>query len=178
MNIVRRLPFALVLLSLTLVSFSLPKKLEKKVHKEIKNTFEVESFNLEAVVISEEINSLLQQRIGKENLFKINANNELLGYAYVSKAPSKTDEFDYLILLDKDLIVTKTKILIYREDYGGEIGSRRWLKQFIGKKSSDRLIYEKDIVAISGATISALAMTNAMNVFLQDLKILHNNQVL
>lgn len=178
MNIVRRLPFALLFLSLALVSFSLPKKLEKKVHKEIKKTFEVEQFILESVTVADAVNNQLQKKIEKENLFKINSNDELLGYAYVSKAPSKTDEFDYLILLDKDLIVAKTKILIYREDYGGEIGSRRWLKQFIGKKSSDKLLYEKDIIAISGATISAVAMTNAMNTFLQDLKILHDNQVL
>ena len=86
--------------------------------------------------------------------------------------------FDYLILLNKDLIVTKTKVLIYREDYGGEIGSKRWLKQFIGKSFSDKLTYEKDIIPISGATISAVSMTKAMNTFLQDLDILHKNEIL
>jgi len=68
--------------------------------------------------------------------------------------------------------------LIYREDYGGEIGSKRWLKQFIGKKPSDKLRYEEDIIAISGATISANSMTNAMNQFLQNLEILQTNNVL
>ncbi|MCH3885473.1 FMN-binding protein [Tenacibaculum aquimarinum] len=100
-----------------------------------------------------------------------------MGYAYVDKAPSKTDEFDYLILLNKELIVAKTKILIYREDYGGEIGSKRWLKQFIGKTFKDTLTYEQDIIAISGATISASSMTIAVNKFLQNLAILHQNKV-
>ena len=76
------------------------------------------------------------------------------------------------------MIIAKTKILVYREDYGGEIGSKRWLKQFIGKKSSDKLKYEKDIIAISGATISALSMTKAVNSFLIDLAILHKNKAL
>ena len=39
------------------------------------------------------------------------------------------------------------KILAYREDWGGEIRSKRWLKQF-----SNREI--EDVQAISGATIS------------------------
>ena len=60
---------------------------------------------------------------------------EVLGYAFIDKAPSKTDEFDYLVLFDENLIIKKAKVLMYREDYGGEIGSRRWLKQFIGKNA-------------------------------------------
>ena len=86
--------------------------------------------------------------------------------------------FDYLILLDTDLIIKKAKVLVYREDYGGEIGSRRWLKQFIGKSSSENLKYEKEIIAISGATISARAMTVAINTFLKNTTILKENNIL
>lgn len=160
------------------MSFNLPKRIYKKVYKQIEKTFDSKNFSLSEISVSEEINNKLKQKIGKQNLFKIVNDSELLGYAYVAKAPSKTDEFDYLILLDKNLIIAKTKVLIYREDYGGEIGSKRWLKQFIGKKSSDTLQYEKDIIAISGATISASSMTIAVNTFLQDLAILHQNKVL
>ena len=161
-----------------MVSFTLPSKLEKKVKKEIKKTFEINDFELFPIVVDTKINLRLSKKINKNQLFKILNDKELVGYAFIDKAPSKTDEFDYLILLDKDLIVTKTKILIYREDYGGEIGSKRWLKQFIGKKSSDKLTYEDNIVAISGATISAHSMTFAMNQFLQNLEILHSNKIL
>jgi len=101
-----------------------------------------------------------------------------LGYGYLGKAPSKTDEFDYLILIDVNLIIKKTKILIYREDYGGEIGSKRWLKQFIGKSNTDTLQYEKDIIAISGATISANSMTKAVNIFLKNITILKEKNIL
>ena len=103
---------------------------------------------------------------------------ELLGYAYVSKAASKTDAFDYLVILDPQLIIKKAKVLIYREDYGGEIGSTRWLKQFIGKSQDDSLKYGDTISAISGATISVRSMTNAMNDLLQSIKILHKKEIL
>ena len=86
-----------------------------------------------------------------------------MGYAYVGKAPSKTDEFDYIVLFDQNLIVVKTKVLAYREDYGGEIGSKRWLKQFIGSSKESNYRLHDNIVAIAGATISVNSMTNAMN---------------
>jgi Na+-translocating ferredoxin:NAD+ oxidoreductase RnfG subunit len=169
---------SVIALSFFLVSFTLPNKLLKKVHKEVKNVFNVTDFKLSVIKIEESINNQLPKRIGEDHLFKIESDTILIGYAYVDKAPSKTDEFDFLILLDKDLIIAKTKVLVYREDYGGEIGSKRWLKQFIGKSTTDKLQYEKDIIPISGATISALAMTKAVNLFLLDLDILHLNKVL
>ena len=167
----------ILIISTVLLSFTLPSRLEKKVKKEIKKTFKVENFQLVSINVSTEVNLKLSKEI-KNQLFKIEKDSTLIGYAYIDKAPSKTDEFDYLILLNKDLIVAKTKILIYREDYGGEIGSKRWLKQFIGKKATDKLIYQDNVMAISGATISAHSMTNAMNQFLQNLEILHSNKIL
>jgi Na+-translocating ferredoxin:NAD+ oxidoreductase RnfG subunit len=159
-------------------SFSLPKNIQKKVEKQISKTFAVKNFELQPMIVADSINHKLKRKIGNDHLFKITSDKkELLGYAYVDKAPSKTDEFDYLILLNKELIVTKIKVLIYREDYGGEIGSKRWLKQFKGLKSSEKVTYEKDIIPISGATISAYAMTAAVNTFLQDLSILIENQI-
>ena len=178
MIIKRLFPFFLLVFSFVLLSFSLPKKILKKVNKEIKSTFEVVDFQLKAIKVEDSINNQLRNKIGNNHFFKIESNTVVIGYAYVDKAPSKTDEFDYLILLDKNFIIAKTKVLVYREDYGGEIGSKRWLKQFIGKKSSDNLKYEKEIIPISGATISAISMTNAVNQFLHNLEILQLNNVL
>lgn len=156
----------------------MPKNIQKKVDKEIKSAFEIENFSFESKTITSEIASTLPSAFGKDNFFSIKNNDKLLGYAYVSKAPSKTDAFDYLVLLDPNLIVKKAKILVYREDYGGEIGSKRWLKQFIGKTKTDELRYNDTVVAISGATISVRAMTNAMNDLLLSLKILNEKGIL
>ena len=161
-----------------LFSFGLPKNIDKKVRKEIGKTFHVENIALKFIEISSEMNLKLNSKIGKENLFKILKKDSLVGYGYVDKAPSKTDQFDYLILINPQFIVAKTKVLIYREDYGGEIGSKRWLKQFIGLRSNDKVIYGKDIIPISGATISTMSMTRAVNSFLKNLQILLDNKVL
>ncbi|WP_345193757.1 FMN-binding protein [Algibacter agarivorans] len=168
----------ILFIALVLMSFGLPKNIQKKVDKEIQKSFNIETFNFTEVTIASEITKDLPSKFEANNLFKIEANDSLLGYAYLSKAPSKTAQFDYLVLLDKDLIVLKSKVLIYREEYGGEIGSTRWLKQFIGKKGGDELKYGDNIIAISGATISVRSMTNAMNDLLKSLKILHSKNIL
>jgi len=168
----------ILFITFTLLSFNLPKHLQKKVDKEIKDTFSVETFAFNGITISSEVVPDLPATFGSDNLFEIKTEDSLLGYAYVAKAPSKTDTFDYLVLLDPELIVLKTKVLIYREDYGGEIGSKRWLKQFTGKTQEDTLRYNDNIMAISGATISVRSMTNAMNNLLASLKILHEKNIL
>ncbi|HLV70764.1 MAG TPA: FMN-binding protein [Xanthomarina sp.] len=156
----------------------LPKNIQKKVDKEITETFQVETFQFESFKVPTEISKDLPSKFEVDNFFQIHTDHKLLGYAYVSKAPSKTDQFDYLVLLDAELIVVNTKVLVYREDYGGEIGSKRWLKQFVGKTQNDDLRYGDNIMAISGATISVRSMTAAMNNLLQSLKILHSKEII
>ena len=158
--------------------FQTPKNIQKKVAKEIKMAFEIETFSLETFEVSKEINTKLPVKITDKNFHKIIVNTKTIGYAFIDKAPSKTDQFDYVVLFNKDLHIKKAKVLVYREDYGGEIGSKRWLKQFIGKTITDKLLYKKNIIAISGATISATSMTVAVNNIIKTIAILHQNNLL
>ncbi|MDG1823809.1 MAG: FMN-binding protein [Flavobacteriaceae bacterium] len=103
------------------------------------------------------------------NFYKIFDSGHLLGIAFIGTAPSKTDTFEYLVVFDQSLIIKKVNVLVYREDYGGEIGSKRWLKQFVGKARSTELAVGKNIAAISGATISVYSMTNAVNQLLNEM---------
>ncbi|HUH28425.1 FMN-binding protein [Gelidibacter sp.] len=171
--------FTIILFLLTAFqNIELPKNIQKKVDKEIAETFQVSSFNFETFSVSREVKNLLPSKFEADNFFKIHVGNKLIGYAYVAKAPSKTDEFDYLVLFNPELVVLSTKILIYREDYGGEIGSKRWLKQFMGKTQNDELRYGDNVMAISGATISVKSMTAAMGDLLKSLKILHSKNII
>lgn len=165
-------------LSVLWMSFGLPENIQKKVDSEIKEVFRVVKFEFKSVIISSEVTNILPSDFSENNFFEIKNERTLVGYAYVSKAVSKTDEFDYLVLFDSDLIVKKAKVLVYREDYGGEIGSKRWLKQFIGKSPNDELKYGDNIAAISGATISVKSMTLAINNLLQSIKILHEKNII
>jgi len=169
---------SLFALALLCMSIALHKDLNKAVDKEIKESYSIEQYSYSVKQIPPEITEELPAKFDDNNFLEISVENQLMGYAYISKAPSKTDLFDYLILLDSSLTIIKAKVLVYREDYGGEIGSKRWLKQFIGKNQNDELKYQENIVAISGATISVRSMTNAVNNLLKSLKILHSKNIL
>jgi hypothetical protein len=169
---------SILFLAISFFSFQIPNKIQKRIDKEIREVYQVEEFSFEAFQISEEITKIVPSKFDEDNLFKITANNLFLGYAYIAKARSKTAKFDYLVLLDTDLVVKKAKVLVYREEYGGEISSKRWLKQFIGKSKNDTVKYQEDIIAISGATISVRSMTKAMNDLLESLKILNSKNIL
>lgn len=173
-----RLFFLLCVVSMAVNALQLPKKLQKKVDKEIRSAFEIEKYSLKPVEVSKELGAQLVTKITKNNLSKIIKNDTIIGYMFIDKAPSKTDEFDYLVLFDDKLIIRKSKVLIYREEYGGEISSKRWLRQFENKTSTDRLNYEKDIIAISGATISAKSMTVAINNLLKTINILQKRNAI
>lgn len=165
--------------SLLFLSFSVPEKVEKKADKEIAKFFEIKDFSKDFIVINDNALDKLPANFSNNNFFKITNNGNILGYGYIGNAPSKTATFDYLVLFDSDFIVTKSKVLIYREEYGGEIGSKRWLKQFNGSSSeTKKLELVKDIIPIAGATISTQSMTKAMNELFESLKILRQeNQI-
>jgi hypothetical protein len=109
-------------------------------------------------------------------LYKIIQNNNLIGWAYTRRVlscrnggcdrPNSTDDtdisheyFDYYALLNPQNSILEIKVYNYAATHGQEICSKAWLKQFKGYNGSKQLRYGKDIDAISGATISGIALT-------------------
>ena len=68
----------------------------------------------------------------------------------------------------------KVKVLIYREDYGGEISSKRWLSQFLKSDNDDTYVYGDNISAISGATISVKSITASINDVMDSIRTLQS----
>jgi len=171
--------FSILFLSLLFINVSnSSKKLEEKINNEIKSVFQLETFQKENIEVSEKLKISLQKDFVISNFKKIKKGDSNLGFYYVGKAFGKVDYFDFIVIFDNNLIVEKIKILIYREDHGGEIRSKRWLKQFIGKTIFKELNYPKDIVGISGATLSVKSMTRAVNNVLKSVGILHKNEII
>ena len=141
-------------------------RLLKKATKLIEKTYAVDDIQLKHKEF--QTNSVVG------DFYKIIDSNQLLGYAFIGTAPSKTDTFEYLVVFDSSLVIKKVNVLVYREDYGGEIGSKRWLRQFVGKARSTDLAVGKNIAAISGATISVYSMTNAVNQLLNEMNKFEN----
>ncbi|PKP07945.1 MAG: FMN-binding protein [Bacteroidetes bacterium HGW-Bacteroidetes-4] len=126
-------------------------------------------------------NAELSQQLGHQGkIFEIKDKAKLLGYVYVgriiscrqgvcnlSNGPSGGGEsyeyFDAFIIYDVDKSVQKVKVFNYQATHGHEISSTGWLKQFMGFKSETTLVVGKNIDALSGATISANALTDEIN---------------
>lgn len=161
-----RLIFVTILFLFSIISFSfddndlgLSKSALKKVEKTISQLWPEREVIWEKVLVSEDARRALSFDIKSDQLFRLKDNGRLVGYLYSDDAPGKFDRFDYMVIFSPDLAILAVKVLVYREDYGGEIGSKRWLKQFTGKKDGGEMDYKKDIQGISGATISVRSIS-------------------
>ena len=153
-------------------------RLKQKIDSAILSAYEVEHSALKSVTISADINNQTLADFGENNLFEIFSDTNRIGFLYLGEAPSMKRKFDYIIMFNTDFTIKKSKVLIYREEHGKQIGSQRWLKQFIGLSSGDNLTYGENIDAISGATISASSMTKAIGNVLKSIEILRKKEVL
>ena len=144
------------------------KYLLKETKKVIKKTFSLDVFYLEKNFKELKSTTFLQEY----SFYNIMAQEETKGYAIIARAPSKTDSFEYLLLFDLNFTIKKVKVLIYRENYGGEISSKRWLSQFSKYSEENDFVYGDNISAISGATISVKSITTSINDVMNSLKIL------
>lgn len=169
----KRLSFLLVGVTAfaLLLSFQWPSKLQKKIDKAVIKTFQIESPTYMPVDIAVGEDEVTASNL-KGHLFKVMSADQHVGYVYVDEAPSMKDVFDYAVLLDTDIKVVNAKVLIYREQHGRQIGTRRWLKQFMGMGVDDKPELGVNVDGISGATISATSMTKAMSDILSSLRYL------
>ena len=141
---------------------------EKKTKKLVTEYFEIDTFDI--INSDKELNLPASNFLMDYKLLDILTESEEVGHVFLGRAPSKTDVFDYMLLFDTDWNLVKAKVFVYREDYGGEIGSKRWLQQFYGPASPKKFKIGEDIAAISGATISVESMTRSVNHVMQYLK--------
>ena len=68
----------------------------------------------------------------------------------------------YLVIFNMKQEIIYSNIIKYREGYGGEIRGKKWLAQFNGMKDT-LYTFPKDIVGISGATISVKSVTKGFS---------------
>lgn len=153
---------------------SWPSKLETKVYKTVKETFQVDNVEITPITLDASVPTPAPIQ---DRLFRVIDQNSL-GYIYVAQAPSMKDVFDYIVVFNNKLEIVNSKVLIYREQHGRQIGTRRWLKQFTGLRYNDEAAVGQNIDGISGATISVTSMTNAVDAVLKSVRVLKEKGIL
>ena len=145
---------AIVFFSFFLVSISTAQFIPAKQSTKKVNVLINETFGADILAIPLEINS---------NFQSIQVDGSVKGYVCIEQALSKHDKFEFVVIYDDQLNILQVKVLLYREDYGYEIKSKRWLKQF-----STREV--RKVQAISGATISVNSLKKAVEHLNQKMK--------
>ncbi len=105
--------------------------------------------------------------------FTARQNNDTIGYAVVVDEIGKVSPFTLIVSATPDLKVRDVAVMVYREVRGGEITQRRFLAQYKGKRSTDAIQLDRDIVGITGATLSVQGANRAVHKALAVLELVY-----
>jgi hypothetical protein len=86
-----------------------------------------------------------------------------LGQAIIVEEIGKHRPITFVVGLRPDRTVADVAVMAYREAYGSEVGSRRFLAQLKGKGAKDDLRPGHGITNIAGATLSVEAAGRAVH---------------
>lgn len=110
--------FWVILLCFSFSELQISPRLQKKIDAAIYSTYGIETFQLKRIAIRSDLRDSIPLTLNGDSLFEIMQDTNLIGYLYLGEAPSMKQMFDYIVMFNPDLIIKKSKVLIYREDYG------------------------------------------------------------
>ena len=144
----------------------------KKIDKFIKKVYKIDKYKLQEIqlnkkstlngkffIVKNDIDSLSVVYIGRVNSCRADGCS-IDG----SSTDGSFEYFDYVITFDKDKKILDVKVFNYQATHGQEITAKSWLKQFRYKENLETFSVNKNIDAISGATISVYAITDDINI--------------
>ncbi|MEP6933804.1 MAG: FMN-binding protein [Nitrospirota bacterium] len=119
----------------------------------------------EVLKLSPEKKLQIEERIGwkfPEEDFEVyigETGAQIDGYALIQNTIGKHKPMTYMVGVDAQGRVSNVELLIFREARGSEVRTKRFNVQYEGKTVSDPVRLNKDIINISGATMSVRSMT-------------------
>ena len=115
--------------------------------------------------LDQEKKLLIEERIGwkfPEESFDIyigETGTHIDGYAVVQNTIGKHKPMTYMVGVDNKGFVSDIELLVFREARGSEVRQKRFNAQYEGKSVIDPVRINKDIINISGATMSVRSMS-------------------
>ena len=85
--------------------------------------------------------------------------SEPQGYAVVMNEMGKFKPITFMVKVSEQGKVERIEVLTYRETVGAEVRRQRFSRQFQGKSARDPMRINRDIINLTGATLSVQAMT-------------------
>ena len=153
-----------------LLNFCFSSKITDKTESELKKYFPKNiTIDWSMYKIPKDIKKTIQRTVKQKffrdelNLWTITDEDSLKYYALLDNVIGKTMPISFLCIFDNSGKVQHSSVIKYREPYGGEVGSRKWLDQFLTYTDSSSYKVGKDISGISGATLSVNSLTKGIH---------------
>jgi hypothetical protein len=124
----------------------------KRIHKEL-------------ISLTGEKKELIEERIGwkfPEQAFEVyigETGDKIDGYAMIHNTIGKHKHMTYMVGVDSTGACSDVELLVFREARGSEVGRKRFNVQYEGKTVLDPIRINKDIINISGATMSVRSIS-------------------
>jgi hypothetical protein len=124
-----------------------------------------ERIKKELLKVPAERKSAIEERIGwkfPEDSFDVyigETGSQIDGYALIQNTIGKHKPMTYMVGVDRTGHVVNVELLVFREARGSEVRTKRFNVQYEGKTALDPVRINKDIINISGATMSVRSMT-------------------
>jgi hypothetical protein len=124
-----------------------------------------EHIRKDVIKLSPEKKAHIEERIGwkfPEQSFEVyigETGTQIDGYALVQNTIGKHKPMTYMVGIDNKGQVSDVELLVFRESRGSEIRQKRFNAQYEGKTVNDPVRINKDIINISGATMSVRSMS-------------------
>ncbi len=126
---------------------------------------ESDSIRLEVITLTQDQKRLIEERIGWQfpeltfDCFIGETNGKIDGWAFIQHTIGKHKAMTYMVGVDPDGEVTNVEVLVYRESRGSEVRKKRFNYQYHGKTIEDPIRINRDVLNISGATMSVRSMS-------------------
>ena len=87
------------------------------------------------------------------------AADRIRGYAIVTEEIGKFQPITFVVGVTPKITVKRVAVMVYRESHGADVKRRRFLAQLDGRSTRDPIRLNRDIINISGATLSVRAVS-------------------
>jgi hypothetical protein len=124
-----------------------------------------EQIRKDLIRLTSEKKTQIEERIGwkfPEEFFEVfigETGARIDGYALIQNTIGKHKHMTYMVGVDNTGACTNVELLVFREAKGSEVRTKRFNVQYEGKTVHDPVRINKDIINISGATMSVRSIS-------------------
>ena len=130
--------------------------------------------NISELSISRDVQT--SRRPGNQIISEIRDSSGMVGYCVESELVSRSGPFRIRVFLDQQLVVKRVIVTSYPWERGRDVRKWAFTSQFEGKGPNDAIEIDKDIDAMTGATISSRVMSEGIREAIKTLNDIKANQ--